>query len=71
METLFGHCSVFDCLFLVVVNSVVHQPRVEDAVPSTDLHYVAFVPGLLSDVVPRAQWNLSQLPGQVHKLCVF
>ena len=45
---------MFDCLFLVVVNSIVPQPRVEDTVPSTDLHYVASGPGLLSDIVPWA-----------------
>jgi hypothetical protein len=39
---------VFDYLFLV--NSVVPQPRVEDAVPSPDLHYVTSGPGLLGDV---------------------
>jgi hypothetical protein len=50
METKFGCCFVFDDLFLV--NSVVPQPRVQDAVPSTDLHYVTSGPGLLSDVVP-------------------
>ena len=45
---------MFDSLFLVVVNSVVPPPRVEDAVPSTDLHYVAASPVLLSDIIPWA-----------------
>ena len=54
METKSSYCFGFDSLFLVVVKNVVPQPRDEDAVPSTDLHYVASGPGLLGDVIPLA-----------------
>ena len=54
METKRSCGIVFGCLFLVVVNSVDPRPRVEDAVPSTNLHYVTSNPGLLSDILPQA-----------------
>jgi hypothetical protein len=68
LSTKFGRYFLFDCMFLVVVNSVVPQPRIEDSVTSTDLQYVISGPGLISDVVPWAL-GCTRLSLGIHDGC--